>query len=271
MRTVEITEAVSQLITPNAAPANITMDKSLVMKHPSASSLKLATRIGTRSDELMDELKSLTHVGRSVGLAGKRLSSRHLARIGTRDLRVFSRKSHAMGIDTAVTLALDCSGSMSADLDDITRQEAVSGLYIGLADVLDEYQVSFSALAYCEKLTYCKQPEDDWSTMRKGLTVPAAQGGTLTGAALTTAVGDLALLPQERKVLILITDGDTTDEDLLDSAYAEAVEQNIQVVTLLITTPGQRISRYLQKVAKPCHSHSTVVEYTINAVRQALS
>lgn len=62
--------------------------------------------------KLVSEMQALTQRDVSIHDRGRKISSRHLSRIGTGDGRIFRRQSEAVEVDTAVVLVTDVSGSM---------------------------------------------------------------------------------------------------------------------------------------------------------------
>ena len=275
MPVVEITEAASQEMNDSKhtrkAVSNPTCGEWQTLVDAQPATLALANRIASRSEDIIDVLKTMTHAGRHVGLVGKRLSSRHLNRVPTCDLRVFTNKSHARGIDTGVVLMCDFSTSMKDPIsrqDPTSRATAANGLYVGLADLLDEYGVPFSAFAFNNSPMSIKLTDEDWSTNRRKLLVPYPCGGTSAGAALYQAVAEASQLTQQRRLVVLITDGDTNDTGVLDAAYQDAAELGIDVVTLLL---GDARSLYYEGKAERCLTTSSLVDYTVKAVEAAIS
>lgn len=275
MPTVEITEAASQEMNDSKHTRKAVSDPTCgewpTLLPPQPATLALANQIASRSEDIIDVLKTMTHGGRHVGVAGKRLSSRHLNRVLTCDLRVFTNKTQARGIDTAVVLMCDFSGSMNSSIsgqDPCLRSVAANGLYVGLADLLDEYDVPFSAYAFSNSPMSIKLTDEDWSTKRRKLLVPYPSGGTSAGAALYQAVAEASQLTQQRRLVVFITDGDTNDTDVLDAAYQDASELGIDVVTLLL---GDAPSLYYEGKAERCLTTSSLVDYTVKAVEAAIS
>ena len=275
MPVVEITEAASQEMNDSKhirkTVSNLTCGEWPTLIPPQPATLALANQIASRSEDIIDVLKTMSLGGRHVGLAGKRLSSRHLNRVLTYDLRVFANKTHARGIDTAVVLMCDFSGSMNASIsgqDPCLRSVAANGLYVGLADLLDEYGVPFSAYAFSGAPMSLKLADEDWSTKRRKLLVPSPIGGTQAGEALYQAIAEASQLSQQRRLIVLITDGDTTDTGVLDAAYQDAKELGIDVVTLLL---GDSDAPYYVGKAERCLTTSSLIDYTVKAVEAAIS
>jgi cobaltochelatase CobT len=215
----------------------------------SDESLRVKSQIKRIADDLRDALETQTVCTKSIKQVGKRLSSRVLPRVRSGNSNVFSQKVIADGVSTAVTVLCDLSGSMTSRTDDrtTTRQDAAVGLMLGLGDILDEYEVPFEFDVYADLYATMKSFSDDWSQVKRKNTLPNVGGGTITGAAMQKALGNLVVQPQDRRLMVIITDGDTGDLQVLASCYAEATEMGIEVASIMIGPMIPSISQLANK------------------------
>ena len=163
------------------------------------------------------------------------MNCRVLSRVRLGNSRVFRQKREGAGLSTAVHFVVDMSGSMSDYLSDgVTRRDAAIGLVYGMGDILDEYDVPFQINAFSDIYATLKNFGDDWTQVRKRKERPNISGGTFTGLAVQRAMTDLVVRQEDRKLLIVITDGDTGDQEVLMSCYSEAKFQGIEVASVMI-------------------------------------
>ncbi len=195
------------------------------------------TRIRTATLALRSRLSSLLQA-RTLARCypahtGKRLDARNLFRLAVRDGRIFRRKTETAGLDTAVHILLDTSGSMHSRID-----TAVSTCFV-LASALWQAGVSVGVSVFPS------DPYQPYPTIGTLL----AQGGRLTSKLAMTARGTTplgpaiwALLPrlsalkQARKLLIVLTDGEPDSEPAAKAALADAERSGVEVIGIGIDT-----------------------------------
>lgn len=125
-----------------------------------------------------------------------------LSRIGTSD-KLFKRRSEVDGIDSAVVILLDVSGSME---DDALIGPAVE-CCAALLDTLDRAQVKTCILSFGDTTSVVKDWTDRKALATEALSTITASGGTNDFFAVRYAHKLLTLRPEERKVVIVLTDG----------------------------------------------------------------
>jgi hypothetical protein len=201
----------------------------------SDASKRIASKVKRISEDLQDALETQTKCVRRTKLTGKRINSRVLSRPRLGNARIFRSKVEGVGVSTAVKILFDISGSMNEALaDQVLRFDAACGLALGLGDVLDEYDVPFEVAAYSDRYVELKRFEDDWTAFRKADMGPTVFGGTHTGAAMQRALESLVCRDEDRRLLIVLTDGDTSDKEVLFSCYAEAQAMDVEIASVMI-------------------------------------
>ena len=233
---------------------------------------RIASQVNAVSDDLKEALIAQSYSGKFNKLVGKRLNSRILSRVRTGNPRVFQSKTHCDGTAAAVSILVDTSGSMNAPMSDRkARFEASIGVTVGLADVLDEFDVPCEISFYDDKFSTYKAFDDDWNSVRKANAFPVPGGGTTTGAALQNALSELILRDEPRRLMIVITDGDTSDFDVLASCYGEAKHAGIEIASLMIGQRVHNIQRLADSVGYPVETHDSTEGIAAYVVKHVLA
>lgn len=270
MPTTEISDMASREVDKFARSCShgiINMDLSPRKMLMSDKSGQIATTVKSISDDLQDALLAETRCVRSNRMVGKRLNGRVLSRIRMGNPNVFIRKDVGEGLSTAVSLLLDDSGSMG------NMKDWTSGLSFGLGDILDEFEVPMEIAVYSDSLAYAKTFEEDWTNFRKRRQVVHFGGSTVTGGAAELVLGSLACRDEDRRLLILVTDGDTCDMDRLESVYAEALHQDIEIASVMLGHVIPKIERLANKFgfeAKSCMRENDLARYVLGRILQAI-
>ena len=248
----ELSDVIAVVMGSIASSSGDVMSESKPHGNFSDTAKRVASKVKRISDDLQDALETQTTCERRTLLTGKRINSRVLARTRLGNSRIFTSKVEGIGISTAVSILFDVSGSMLDPLaDKVARSDAACGLALGLGDVLDEYDVPFEVNAYSDRYVGLKQFDDDWSAYRKADIGPSILGGTHTGAGMQKALEGLVCRDEERRLLIVVTDGDTSDMELLFSCYAEAKAMDIEIASVMIGPMITSIQALAQKFGFP--------------------
>lgn len=118
--------------------------------------------------------------------------------------RLFKRRSEVAGIDSAVSIVLDCSGSMS---NDDRMQHAIDVCY-ALLTTLSQAGVPTSVVTFSGVVSTLKPWNTPYQRVKPLLECVACSGGTNDYAALNFAHGMLLRRPEARKVCFVLTDGE---------------------------------------------------------------
>lgn len=171
--------------------------------------------------------------------AGKKFSTKDLHRLGVKDTRIFSRQQERNGVNTAIHILLDASGSMQGD----QSEQCVKAGY-ALGHALDRVpHVSFAISAFPMENPLCpaefqveKLKEFGERFKEDTLGSYRADGGcTPTLPSMRYAAYTLAFRPEERKLLFIITDGRPNEggHSLAVAQYDEWLNKNgIEVVAI---------------------------------------
>ena len=229
------------------------------------------------ADDLEDALVTQTKCQKHNAIVGRRINPRVLSRVKVGNSTIFEKKQMGSKVDCAVSMVVDLSISMSAKISGgrglYTRRELALGSMFALADILDEYEVPLSVSTYCHKHQALKEFGQEWSSIRRKKVVGQHGGNTLTGSAVQERLGSLACQPQERKLLIVITDGKTSDFSLLQSCYSEALHQGIEIASIMLGEPIEQISKLATQFgfeAKTCDEISSLGRYCLDRILKAI-
>lgn len=203
---------------------------------PDSSASSLSMRLRCRLQEHLqahaeDEDFSLADRGRLV----PRMAAR--ARVGDRN--IFEVEGdEAEGLDTAVWIMVDASGSMAG----WEEKSALSAIY-AMSSAMAQYErqgVVFALSAFKSYVQDIKGFDDPWVSRRHNLNDYRAGGGTQFTGAIRSILPDLMARGERRKVLFAITDGDVGRSDQNRAVMATAKRHGVEVRVLYIAKSQQK-------------------------------
>lgn len=134
-----------------------------------------------------------------------------LSRVGISD-KVFKRRSETEGIDSAVVLVIDVSGSMGRGTASATRITSATDCCAALLDTLDRAQVATAVLAFNHSTSTIKGFHERRTAAVEALRRLDVCGGTNDFFAVRYAHKMLLARREQRKVCIVLTDGNGSPE-----------------------------------------------------------
>jgi cobaltochelatase CobT len=188
--------------------------------------MRLLAKVQAESARLSARLQGLVQASRMDRprpvRSGRRLDTRKLHRVAVADARIFARRSHRIAPNTAVHLLVDLSGSMHAtvhrrDGTQTTRAGSALESALALALALDGIPgvmvavTAFPGLAGTPDRVTRMVRHDQSLKARAGTFVQAPRGGTPMAQALWYAAADLLGCREERRMLVVLTDGEPDD------------------------------------------------------------
>ena len=161
---------------------------------------------------------------------GRLLDPRHLHRVAVGDDRMFQRRDHRVAPNTAIHLVLDLSGSMSdpASNGKILAQIALAST-LALALALEPMRgVSVAASAFpglkgTREAVVRILSHGDRVADRAGAFVMGPRGCTPMTGALWYAAADLMGRQEDRKIILVLTDGQPDDPQTAAEMIRKAV------------------------------------------------
>lgn len=164
-----------------------------------------------------------------------RLDTGHLHRLAVSDPRVFRIKSERVGIDTAVHILLDCSGSM------VRRIHLACQACYAVASALEASRINVAVTAF----PGAQLPNGSYTTVssiiRHGQKVHTTldlgpAGGTPMGESLWWVMQDMLPLTEKRKLILVITDGDPDSADCANQAIKQGLLAGFEIYGVGITS-----------------------------------
>ena len=263
----------------------------------------IALRLGSKLDQLLEaQTTSASYLKRH----GRRVHNGKLVTLITAgNQRIFRASDDVEEIDTVVHVLEDVSASMNAALESnqanvvskeivsknahissrktnadaklpqasqaITRIGAAAAATRALGDVLNRFDIPFAISYFGSCLTHVKRYDDNWRTKRD-VYWTRLESSTCTDQALIGVIPALAVRPEPRKVLVLITDGIPSHPQATALALHEARKLGIDVCVVLVTsndrTSDSTLAAFVAELDKWDISHATakVVEELSQAV-----
>jgi cobalamin biosynthesis protein CobT len=182
----------------------------------------------------------------STALIGRRLDRRILARVATGNMRIFERREPREAVNTAIVILGDSSGSMAGDKADMAFQ----GAYIsseamksipGTATLVAAYPANAGESADLGILK-------GWTENSKPVQPVADGHWTPIAEALQWARVQLAFRRETRKIVLILTDGESSDDSRARKAVEDLEADSIELIAIGILCDSAQnwTSRYRQ-------------------------
>lgn len=255
----------------------------------------LPANAATARHQLWQILKAPERFGWKKSQSTGRFDVRKIHQLGTGNMNIFKRRENTPGINTAVSILIDGSGSMSG----MNERYAAQVAYM-IADACEK------ARALCEVVAFkdggdvdyghgvrgdsagCSNPNNHWETYtcklmlikdhreRNAMVIPAwvaaatdvAGGGTPDYAGIRAATERLAIIPGDRRLLFVITDGTGAGPDMIREAVKHAETLDITVVGVGIGAGHDVTKQY--KFAANCENPADLSAKALPLVLKAL-
>lgn len=237
---------------------------------------QIRSRLAHDLEALLESRRSVHH---TVGIVGRRLIPSRLHRVAILDPRVFRRRCVEDGVDVAVSLLVDVSGSMGKNKGGgFVPLEAAGGTLVALATLLELYDIPFEAALFNGGVCTIKSFEDNWKRVAHlHKAIPILGGSTALAPALEVTLGRIAVRDEERRIIIVILDGATPDMARVAALYADAQEIGVEIATVLIASlrdryvaPYAQMLRKLGKQPSLTDSMETLAKTVLDEVRALL-
>ena len=166
-----------------------------------------------------------------------RLDTGQLHRLAVSDPRVFRVKAERVGIDTAVHILLDCSGSM------VRRIRLACCSCYAVASALEASKINVAVTAFPSS----QLPNGSYSTVSPVITHGqkvqanldlAPAGGTPMGEALWWVMQNMLPLSERRKLILIVTDGEPDSVECAVQAIEQGLLAGFEIYGVGITSPA---------------------------------
>ena len=203
--------------------------------------------LGATRSNLARLLRSMDFVGWSTHEESGRLDRKALTRYASRSTAIFSRREYKEAEKSAVSVLIDCSGSMENERIIIAEQIAihlsrifnrsrvpfaVTGFHIDRSnyEVLNNEEVRTSTPTFIqfkrwdEPLARCHAK---LGSIRK-----AACGGTPDYASIYNTIDDISKRNEQRKIVFLLTDADGYNTNHMKHLQKFADSVNVTIIAI---------------------------------------
>ena len=270
----ELTEIQKRLMENNdpGGETEVQYDPRKNIKQQIIEKLKTGRSYGFELDS-NDEIAYIDTIGDMAKIMGKRLRSvlkrnntmefggryrtgklvaKRFVRIKTiKDRKPFARRIIKSNQSYAFLITSDVSGSMlcGQGVKNYPASHALSSLYM-VGEALRIAKTSRTLMIFADDAIKIAPPgkkEIKWEEIKDRKKREDTGGGTSIHTAILAGVKILEKEQAERKILILLTDGESSMEEM-KKAYKKAIDNNIEPIAIEITT---RKNTELQKVFPP--------------------
>lgn len=221
--------------------------------------------------KLRDMLEARVQCSTSYSRRGLRVGAQKLSRAKTGSLGVFRKTEEGDELSTAISLLVDMSGSMSANFGQSTRRVGAAGAAYAVADTLGKFAVPFSWVNFGSSANSVKTFGEAWRKRRSACTT-SELGGTVMDTPLLRLVPELAARDEERKLFLVITDGEPSGVDEVVAVLTLMPMMGIEVAMLFIGHGGRELEGKLAehgiKVAR-AHQPEALTAGLFEAVENA--
>ena len=211
--------------------------------------------VGATRAALSQMLRSIDLVGWSRNEESGRLDRKAFTRLAAGATTVFSRRDVKTADKSAVTILVDCSGSMSGEVMHITAQVSIQ-----LAKMLEQARVNTAVIGFTGSEPDENHDDDTGRDEQVLVTVPfknrgeslraaaakmgsirdCASSGNPDYAALMYAVEEIATQPEQRKVIFFLTDTGSYDRAHMKQAQLFADRMGVTLIAIGI---GARVEK----------------------------
>jgi len=207
--------------------------------HDSDAARQATTALRTRLHALLQSTRAVRNHSAYTGA----LDTRKLHTLKTGNAKLFLRKGERVGVNTAVHILLDASSSMQGKVMDLASQacfavatalHGLKGISLGVtvfpADQLRKGKQHVTSETVAPILKHGQKTHTNFGM--------GATGGTPMDAALWWVVQQLHPMPEPRKLILIITDGQPDNEDGAIAAIKAAQGLGFEVLGIGIVAPS---------------------------------
>jgi len=186
---------------------------------------------------LMGLLQSIKLQPKSYGLSGRKLATGRLVKLATGDPRIFMKKIEKVEVNTAVTVLLDLSGSMSGSYE--VANAAAYTLHLTL--------FGLKGVAVCSLEFSGKDNQPEVNILVDFGLKPKSENfnhypfdGTPTNTAIWAARALLLQRPEPRKIMLILTDGSPDKGNKTREATKRTMKDGIEIAAIGIMASSVR-------------------------------
>lgn len=186
--------------------------------------------------------------------SGNRMNSSRLGSVATGNFNIFEKTDEADGINTAVMLVADFSGSMF--YRGYSRNAGgkycklystyCNALLMEVGAALSKNDVPFGIATYGDAIADFKAFTTPWKTVKSMVPCVTQMGSTATAEALHHSIFALSKRMESKRVIVLVTDGEPNSCQATISQMIEAKHSGIHLVVLYLAAEKTKFMEYLE-------------------------
>jgi cobalamin biosynthesis protein CobT len=210
--------------------------------------------LGATRANLLRLLRSVDLVGWSSHEESGRVDRKAFTRFATGSTAVFSKRTHVDAVKSAVSVLVDCSGSMNES----NRIQTAEGIVIQLSRILEKSGVSFSVTGFYGRTNAQAlqgggaTPINSHALVEQAVFIPfktwkenlgraSAKLGSISQwarhstpdySALSVSIEELSRREESRKILFLITDAEGYDKAHIKHLQELATKLGVKIVAI---------------------------------------
>jgi cobalamin biosynthesis protein CobT len=245
--------------------------------------------LGATKATIQRILRSLDLVGWNTHEESGRLDRKAFTRYATGGTAIFSKRHHVEAQASAVSILIDCSGSMGNG----GRIKTAQSVAIQLSKMLDKAGASFNVVGFrgdqrllTQGSTGASQGNIDsviertefipFKTWNESLTKASTKLGSIKQwadhstpdySALSMTIEDLSRREEQRKILFFLTDADSYQRDHM--IYLESLADKLGIKIIAIGIGNTKVEQCF-KVAQNVNNTSDLAEASFNKLLKEL-
>ncbi len=199
----------------------------------------LVAEVKIQTRALLTRLEALVQACRQersrLSLCGKQIDTRELHRLAVSDLQVFSTLQRRQTVNTAVQIVLDASSSMKHSRIEVARRSALAAaLALQSIPGTTVNCVAFGKKHHVTVLTCFGERVERTAPRYAAI---EAEGSTPLAEALWWCATALLFRQEERKIMLVITDGEPNDRNTARDVIQRYLNSGIEAIGLGIELP----------------------------------
>lgn len=198
---------------------------------------KEALQASAMLDAQLQSLVQTLVLNRSGSARRGKLDTRVLHRLSVGNSRIFRRTSETRGLNTEIVLAVDMSGSMRGRYKSVMASKALYAVILSLRKIPG---LRSAVMGFYDNCALDILRPHDRVTPRMNL---RPEGGTLCGHALRYAMQQFTGRRDSRKMVLMLTDGDSDNGSDFQDSIARAGASGIELLGIGIL--DDHILKYL--------------------------
>ena len=231
---------------------NIYMERAAGSKSFQKSVAEEVKGIGATRAALGRMLRSIDFVGWSHSEESGRLDRKALTKVKLGATSIFSRRAAKVAERSAVTIMVDCSGSMMGTMG------MAQNVTVQLGKLLEQSRVNFAVTGFTgseptdnyDKKMRCYVEDVDFipfknrnesmvkAAVKLGYICNSARSGNPDYSALMFCIEEIKTQPEQRKIIFFLTDTGSYSEEAMAQVQKSAGQFGVEIIAIGLGTHG---------------------------------